>query len=322
MQLPRELSEAVQSFAAECSPRALERATREISLRYREGTSQRLQTGEHRAAYLAVRLPATYAAVSASLAHSAQALSGLTPTSLLDLGAGPGTASWAAVEIFPSLRRIVCLERDTAMAQIGERLAQSAPHVAVRQAEWISADAAAHLITRKFDLVVLSYILGELSATERKTILQTAWSATSQLLLAIEPGTPRGFENILEVRSELIRQKAHLAAPCPHGRECPLKQIAGEWCHFAQRIDRTSLHRRMKSAELGYEDEKFSYASFSRDEAQAAAARILRHPWHGKGHIRLELCARDGLQQLTVTRANKAAFRAARKARWGESWSE
>ncbi|MCI0389431.1 MAG: small ribosomal subunit Rsm22 family protein [Acidobacteria bacterium] len=32
----------------------------------------------------------------------------------------------------------------------------------------------------------------------------------------------------------------------------------GDWRHFAARIERSSLHRRINGAELGYEDGKYS----------------------------------------------------------------
>src|SRR5436190_1028082 len=55
-------------------------------------------------AYLLARLPATYAAVLAVL-REVRARSDFAPQTLTDIGAGPGTASWAAIEIWPRLDR-------------------------------------------------------------------------------------------------------------------------------------------------------------------------------------------------------------------------
>ena len=57
-----------------------------------------------------------------------------------------------------------------------------------------------------------------------------------------------------------------------------------DWCHFAQRLERTSLHRHLKSGELGYEDAKFSYMVAAKEEVARVKARIIRHPLIGKGH--------------------------------------
>jgi ribosomal protein RSM22 (predicted rRNA methylase) len=94
-----------------------------------------------------------------------------------------------------------------------------------------------------------------------------------------------------------------------------------DWCHFAARVERSSLHRRMKSGELGWEDEKFAYVIFAKDLEMAwAKARIVRHPQIGKGHIKLELCAQAGLELVTISKKQGEVYRRARRARWGDSW--
>ena len=95
---------------------------------------------------------------------------------------------------------------------------------------------------------------------------------------------------------------------------------ARDWCHFSERLERSSLHRRLKSGELGYEDEKFSYVVASRLAARKAAARIVRHPAARKGYVELQLCAPDGLRKETVTRSQGEEYKRARKAEWGEEW--
>jgi ribosomal protein RSM22 (predicted rRNA methylase) len=97
----------------------------------------------------------------------------------------------------------------------------------------------------------------------------------------------------------------------------------GDWCHFAQRLERTAEHRQLKGGALGYEDEKFSYVIASRQSTATQGARIVRHPGKHSGHIQLELCTPAGrIEHATITRSNKAAFRAARKAEWGDLWEE
>jgi ribosomal protein RSM22 (predicted rRNA methylase) len=96
---------------------------------------------------------------------------------------------------------------------------------------------------------------------------------------------------------------------------CPV--VPPDWCHFAARVERSSLHRRIKDADLGYEDEKFSYVALSREPAQPAPARIVRRPQHHPGFIILETCTPEGLRTERVTKRDRAAFREARKAGWG-----
>ena len=85
-----------------------------------------------------------------------------------------------------------------------------------------------------------------------------------------------------------------IAAPCPGNMVCPIEDP--DWCHFAARVERTSLHRRLKEAELGYEDEKFSYVVLAKTEAEPARARIVSRPEQKPGLIVLETCTAEGLR--------------------------
>ena len=61
------------------------------------------------------------------------------------------------------------------------------------------------------------------------------------------------------------------------------------------RLPRSKLHRRAKGVELGYEDEKFSYAVLSREPVAKAAARIIRQPQVRSGHVNLVTSEPDGI---------------------------
>ena len=93
---------------------------------------------------------------------------------------------------------------------------------------------------------------------------------------------------------------------------------AHDWCHFAARVERTALQRRLKSAALNYEDEKFAYLIFTRAPHQRAANRVLRHPQRQAGLTQLQLCTPGGLQSVSVTKRDKEGWRRARKTDWGD----
>src|SRR5271170_3896361 len=74
-----------------------------ISKTYRDGGgSGAIKSETDALAYALARMPATYAAVSACINALTEARPDFAPTSLLDVGAGPGTASWAVEQAFPS----------------------------------------------------------------------------------------------------------------------------------------------------------------------------------------------------------------------------
>ncbi len=319
MQMPGELVESVAEIGARVSAVELKRAASRLSDEYRAGAPARALAGEaERLAYLMVRMPATYAAVRSALAAGREATPGFGPETLIDLGAGPGTALWAAHEVFPSLQKMEAVERDGALVSLARELATGASGT-IEQADWRNVDLRSWKPERKYDLVIASYSMGELPAGERQRVLLAAWEACQGMLAVIEPGTRRGFEAIAEMRDCLIGAGAKLAAPCPHALECPMR-AAGDWCHFAVRVERTTEHRRLKEGELGYEDEKFSYLIASRAGVRVPGARIVRHPMRYSGYTKLKLCTAEGLKEETVTRARKERYREAKKAEWGDRW--
>src|SRR6185503_16504796 len=146
-------------------------------------------------------------------------------------------------------------------------------------------------------------------------MVQKLWQAAQVVLIVIEPGTPRGFAAVRGIRDELLAAGAHMVAPCPAETPCPMADP--DWCHFAARVERSSLQRRIKEGDLGFEDEKFSYVALAREPVALARARIVARPRHQPGLIVLETCTREGLGTERVTKRNREAYREARKAHWG-----
>ncbi len=66
------------------------------------------------------------------------------------------------------------------------------------------------------DLVIASYLIGEVGEVERHTLTARLWAKARDTLLVVEPGTPAGYERIIALRAQLIASGAHVAAPCPH----------------------------------------------------------------------------------------------------------
>ena len=122
MELPAADMAAVDT-ALEGLPLAeLQAAAARLSARYRSETRDgraHLADDLSARAYLAVRMPATYAAVRASLDAVAQLRPGFAPQSLLDAGAGPGTALFAARDCWPSLSDATLIETSPAIRRWG-----------------------------------------------------------------------------------------------------------------------------------------------------------------------------------------------------------
>ena len=287
-----------------------------ISKTYRDGGgSGAIRSEADALAYALARMPATYAAVTACLNALAEIAPDFAPNSLLDVGAGPGTASWAAAEAFSSLTAFTLLDANRALRALALDLGSSSMRLrgmSYRQGEaragLIEADAA--------DLVVASYMIGEISESDRTALADLMWSKTRDTLLVIEPGTPAGYARIIALRAQLIAAGAHVAAPCPHDGRCPLD--APDWCHFTQRLPRSQAHRQLKSAELAYEDERFSYVALTRAPAVQRPARVLAQPDVSKVEVTAKLCTPEGLAITKVPRRAKVDYAEARRWRWGD----
>lgn len=317
MQLPNLLRTAVEQELSTVSFSALSAAASELSDRYRQQrkTDRFITTDAHRLAYLAVRMPATFAAVGTALAQFG---GNIQPESLLDLGAGTGAAAWAAAETFDSLRQFTLIEQDRGLIELGRKLGQQSE--ALQVAEWRAANLNSLAEFPPHDLVICSYSLGEIEPAAARKILNAAWQAAKQVLILIEPGTMKGFATVRAARDQLIEAGAFLLAPCPHSGACPMPTDESDWCHFAARFDRTSLHRRLKGGSLGYEDEKFSYVAAAKHPVTPAAARVIRHPLRQPGFTQLQLCTPEGLQTISITKRDKDAWKRARKVDWGDSF--
>jgi ribosomal protein RSM22 (predicted rRNA methylase) len=343
MQLPPALRRAVEQELAGCDGGKLRAASARLTECYHEGGAldgkpggkpAALSNDEQRAAYLAVRLPATFAAVVAALSWTRESCAEEV-RSVLDLGSGPGTALWAAAQVFPGLRTATAVERDPKMIEIARRLSAAAGDSALPEISWVQGDLnrdlTANLPEGTWDLVVCSYALNELREAQRAGLIRAAWERTKKLLVVIEPGTKAGFANILALRTRLLAEGARLVAPCPNALACPMAG-GGDWCHFPARVERTAEHRRLKAAILGHEDEKFSYAAFSRNAiqspipspsqsyAQNPNARIVRHPKVFSGYTQLVLCRDGEIANTTITRSKKEDWRRLKRLGWGDGW--
>lgn len=301
----------------------LQQAVAQLSRRYLKGPSAdgHLTGPLTVLAYLSARLPATYAAGAAVLQQLQQVQPQWKPQSIVDLGAGPGSISLAARRFFEPQHHVL-FESDGRMIQSGTALFNAGNFASQWQQGYLPAlphRPAAHTSPT---LWLAGYVLNELKQTQRQQLYQKLQStlAPEDVLVLIEPGTPAGYQHLLAARDSFLSSSAqafHLLAPCPHANACPLPQ--GDWCHFAERLPRSPLHRFLKGGERNFEDEKYAYLILSGTPATAPHhSRLLRHPnKQHKGHMQLQLCTHTGLSEAIVGKKNPV-YKTLKKAGWGD----
>jgi len=315
--LPTELRAALDARLQGLSRGELAARAALISRTYRDGGgSGAIRSEADALAYALARMPATYATITASLNALRAIRPDFAPQSLLDLGAGPGTAAWAAAEAFASLQSFTMIDTNVALRALALDLARGSARLG--NLNYAKGEARAALAEAEpADLVTASYVIGELGERERQPLAETMWAKTRDTLLVVEPGTPAGYARIIALREQLIVAGAHVAAPCPHDGRCPLP--APDWCHFSQRLPRSQAHKQVKGAELPFEDEKFSYVVLSRVPVAQHPARVLAQPVASKVEISAKLCTSDGLATAKVPRRDKTSYALARRWRWGDA---
>uniref|UniRef100_A0A803PP75 Methyltransferase-like protein 17, mitochondrial n=1 Tax=Cannabis sativa TaxID=3483 RepID=A0A803PP75_CANSA len=253
-------------------------------------------------AYVASRMPAVFSACHRVLKEVRRRLPGFSPSTVLDFGAGTGSAFWALREVWPqSLEKVNLIEPSQSMQRAGRSLIQGLKNLPLIHS-YESIETLTKNIKkseRKHDIVIASYVLGEIpSLKDRITTVRQLWDLTKDVLVLVEPGTPQGSSIISQMRSHILwmekrklrklkigtnddttkekdlvadaqKTGAFIVAPCAHDGTCPLEK-GGTYCHFVQRLERTSIQRiykRSKGKPLrGFEDEKFSYVVFRRGQ--------------------------------------------------------
>lgn len=314
--LPPALQDAISDFCSEArgADIAQRAAAQSASYRGGGGSLRAVSDQDDVAAYLTARLPATYAATRAALDAVRMRSPAFHPQSLLDFGAGPGTASWAAMEIWPEIESVAMQDHNAHFAEAARTLVTGSPHAALRQAQ-ITAEFAGD---RKFDLVIAAYVISEIAESRIAEFVSRLWSACRGILVIVEPGTPVGFQRVLHARQALLETQAMIAAPCPGEVRCPM--TGGDWCHFTVRLPRTRDHMRAKNANVPFEDEKFSYVAAARDGVMLTvpAPRIIAPVVSTKAGSRFRLCTENGISDVDIPRRNAAEYRRRRRKNWGD----
>ncbi|KAI7872960.1 mitochondrial small ribosomal subunit Rsm22-domain-containing protein [Spinellus fusiger] len=295
-------------------------------------------------AYAAGVLPSTYAAVTNVLEEVNKRIKDFCPKTMLDFGTGPGTAIWAAQDVF-DIDKYVGVDLSEDMLRVAETLQES-----VKKTETLPIEFKRYLAVDpncKTDLVVSAFALGDIAslALQRSTMEQL-WEQTGDVLVLIERGTPVGFSIVARARQWILDaekrkdQQVHVVAPCPHDRPCPLlfspqANLKKAWCHFSQRVERPSFLMKTKHSKFNTEDAKYSYVVLRKgprptsatdsehtgfSEAAYAWPRLIQPPLKNKGHVVMDLCVEKGeIQRTSIPKSQgKIPYRDARKSMWGD----
>lgn len=312
---PGNLNGAIGAWLTQASRGGLVEKTARLSSSYRKGANS---STVDLAAYVVSRVPATFAANLKVHEALAQVLPEFAPLSLLDIGAGPGTASWSALQRWNSIASITQCEQDQSFAWLAAKLNAESGLARLEQSSLLQKSEAALASDVRAELVVASYVLAELPLATMAQVAARLWDRAEQVLLLIEPGTPQGFARLRTIRDTLLGQGAFVIAPCTHQNICPMS--GSNWCHFKTRVQRSREHMHAKQATVPFEDEAFSYLVLSRQSVPQTGGRVVAPVSINKAAASLPICDATGLRDEVIASRSKPAYKRAKKTGWGDLW--
>jgi len=249
---------------------------------------------------------------------------------VLDIGAGPGTASLGMLDFFSQRKQRPALEF-TIVDQVMENLREAEElfgmHRSKRSCEaslkTVHADIAGmeRTVQGYFDVVLFSNVLNELFACDearigkRVTLLQRIlgrFLADSGSCIIIEPALRETSRDLLQVRDSIAEPGLHVYSPCLGKGKCPALVNPRDWCHEDIPWEPPALVQEIdKLIGLRKDSLKFSYLVLRKDVLSLADVcgphvfRVVSEPLVSKGKIEFYLC-RAGERKL-VTRLDKDA---------------
>ncbi len=265
------------------------------------------ETNDDSAVYAISRMPATYAVVYSLLKTLMQEEKLSDIGSVIDIGSGTGSVFFAWRELFENAT-ISLYERDKNMIDIFEQLVED---VKVNRFDILKDN-----LLVKGDLVISSYLFSELNEEGRKVALQKMLDCSNRYVLLIDTGTPRTYENFMKLKKQVLEMGYRVVAPC-ESEKCGLKD---DYCQFYARVERSSLMRLSKTAELSYEDEKYFYLLISKDlkTPKIIEKRVIRRPQIKTNFVELKLCTCSGVVTENITKKDKELYKKVRKIKINE----
>lgn len=190
-----------------------------LSHRYRFGQDKTLQSNEENLAYIACRMPATYAACCEVFKRLKEVVPHFEPKSMLDVGSGPATAVLALAEHVKTPDIVTMVEPDQAFVALAKKFITLVDSSCAWQERLPQTGA--------FDLVTSSYMLSELEPSTRDEMIKDLMRLCSSCIVLIDTGTPHGYETLMQARDVLIEQQYTILAPCPHNKPVRLLHLTG-----------------------------------------------------------------------------------------------
>jgi len=266
--------------------------------------------------YASIRMRPTYEAIKFAL--NKIIINEENINSAIDVGCGTGAGIVALFEKF-DLKEIDGIEINKDMLDVCKKVIKKLEIERSCNVNLINTNALLVSKEKQYDVVLASYFLNELKPKERQILVEKLFCIANKYLIIVEPGTPKNFLEMQEIKNILDKKGAKLVSPCKT-KICPLLSC-GDWCHFLTRVNRSKTERELKQGTQGYEDEKFSFLIFKKGEVETGLPNIiLRRPEHKKNRVDIKVCTPNGIENLTITKSQKEDYKKIKALKVGDEF--
>ncbi|MBA3723331.1 MAG: hypothetical protein H0W89_00360 [Candidatus Levybacteria bacterium] len=324
--LPQPIENAIVSILSERDTSELDTKAHELHNKYtaqdKGNHKSYFQDFESTVAYLALRVPATYAQSYATIANVHELVPSWQPKTILDIGSGPGTAIWAASEIWPSLTDATAIEQHNSLVSLGKQIATTA-ELSIATT-WLRQDIREGIDEddTTYDVVIIANVLNELSTTAADKLIGQALNKTSGVLVIVEPGTPAGSV-IVQNAAKKLGKAGNLLAPYINNT---FFNDDNYYLHFSQKFIRPEFQRRlrqqMRESSLmasDWEDAKYTYTIISKLAPEITPwGRCVGPIQVQKGFLEIPVLTKDGIEKIKVMKRYREQYNSAKNVKWGD----
>jgi len=159
---------------------------------------------------------------------------------------------------------------------------------------------------KPINTLIFSNVLTEIPQNERLELFKDLINIIDKknsMVIVLEPGTKKGFENIKTLKEFLLNLNFSDLTFCPFN-QCPLE--SGEWCHENLYFPRSTLIQYIEDKTgLNNRFVNFTYAILSTDKKPMLmfkdnTFRVVSNLLERKGDYTIYLCGKNGVNQYTL----------------------
>ena len=310
MILPAHIQQRVNNLFVGLNKETLVSKREQLTQKYKTSQSVNksvFDTKTDSAVYAISRMPSTFAVICTLMNDLINQSKLKDVYSVIDIGSGTGAGYFACQEVFGNIN-ISLLERDKNMIDVFDKFETG---VQVERFDILRDD-----IQFDADLVMSNYVFSELNEEGRKIALKKMLDCANRFVLIVDTGTPRTYENFMKLKNMVFEMGYSVVAPCIT-RKCGLKN---DYCQFYARVERSSLLKMSKSADLSYEDEKYFYLLIDKkfESHETNERRVIRRPQIKTNFVELRLCSSLGVSDEKFTKKDKYSYQKAKKIKINE----